>query len=150
MLRAGLIRKLASGLYTWLPLGLRIMRKVENIVREEMNRIGAAELISDDPVGLCHAARPLDLSVCVVLRSFDEEQLLPVFVLSERFGDETSAGDATLIEGRLDSSRIALVVDEVNGALNAVVRLLTDEARAAAEAADAAIDVLGNPENPIL
>ncbi len=45
MLRAGLIRKLASGLYTWLPLGLRIMRKVENIVREEMNNCGALEVL---------------------------------------------------------------------------------------------------------
>jgi prolyl-tRNA synthetase len=45
MLRAGLIRKLGSGLYTWMPLGLRVLRKVENIVREEMNRAGAAELL---------------------------------------------------------------------------------------------------------
>ena len=45
MLRAGLIRKLASGLYTWLPLGLRIMRKVENIVREEMDNCGALEVL---------------------------------------------------------------------------------------------------------
>lgn len=45
MLRAGLIRKLASGLYTWLPLGLRVLRKVENIVREEMNRSGAQEVL---------------------------------------------------------------------------------------------------------
>ncbi len=45
MLRAGLIRKLASGLYTWLPLGLRVLRKVENIVREEMNKIGSQELL---------------------------------------------------------------------------------------------------------
>ncbi len=45
MLRAGLIRKLASGLYTWLPLGLRIMRKVENIVREEMDNAGALEVL---------------------------------------------------------------------------------------------------------
>ncbi len=44
MLRAGLIRRLASGIYTWLPLGLRIVRKVEAIVREEMNRAGAVEL----------------------------------------------------------------------------------------------------------
>src|SRR5512145_26584 len=44
MLRAGLIRKLGSGLYTWLPLGLRVLRKVETIVREEMNRAGAVEL----------------------------------------------------------------------------------------------------------
>jgi len=45
MLRAGLIRKLASGLYTWLPLGLRVMRKVENIVREEMDNCGALEVL---------------------------------------------------------------------------------------------------------
>jgi len=41
MLRAGFIRKLASGVYTWLPLGLKSLKKVENIIREEMNRKGA-------------------------------------------------------------------------------------------------------------
>lgn len=45
MLRAGLIRKLAAGLYTWLPLGLRVLRKVEQIIREEMNRSGATEVL---------------------------------------------------------------------------------------------------------
>jgi prolyl-tRNA synthetase len=45
MLRAGMIRKLASGLYTWLPLGLRVLRKVENIVRTEMNKSGAQEVL---------------------------------------------------------------------------------------------------------
>ena len=44
MLRAGLIRKLASGLYTWLPMGLRVLRKVEAIIREEMDSAGAQEL----------------------------------------------------------------------------------------------------------
>ena len=44
MLRAGMIRQLASGLYTWLPLGLRVVRKIENIIREEMNRSGAQEV----------------------------------------------------------------------------------------------------------
>ncbi|HTQ74486.1 MAG TPA: proline--tRNA ligase [Burkholderiales bacterium] len=44
MVRAGLIRRLAGGIYTWLPLGLRVVRKVEAIVREEMNRAGAIEL----------------------------------------------------------------------------------------------------------
>ncbi|MEM1403648.1 MAG: proline--tRNA ligase [Pseudomonadota bacterium] len=44
MLRAGLVRKLSSGLYTWLPLGLRVLRKVETIVREEMDRAGALEM----------------------------------------------------------------------------------------------------------
>ncbi|MCX7157577.1 MAG: proline--tRNA ligase [Rhodocyclales bacterium] len=45
MLRAGLIKRLGSGLYTWMPLGLRVLRKVENIVREEMNKSGAVELL---------------------------------------------------------------------------------------------------------
>jgi prolyl-tRNA synthetase len=44
MLRAGYVRRLAAGIYTWLPLGLRVLRKVEAIVREEMNRAGAMEL----------------------------------------------------------------------------------------------------------
>jgi len=44
MVRAGLIRRLAGGIYTWMPLGLRVVRKVEAIVREEMNRAGAIEL----------------------------------------------------------------------------------------------------------
>ena len=45
MLRASLIRRLSAGIYTWLPLGARVMRKVETIVREEMNRAGAVELV---------------------------------------------------------------------------------------------------------
>ena len=45
MLRAGMIRKLAAGLYTWLPMGLRVLRKVEAIVREEMDHAGAQELL---------------------------------------------------------------------------------------------------------
>lgn len=45
MLRAGMIRKMASGLYNWLPLGLRVLRKVEHIVREEMNAAGALEVL---------------------------------------------------------------------------------------------------------
>jgi len=45
MLRAGMIRKVAAGIYNWLPLGLRVMRKVENIVREEMDKSGAQELL---------------------------------------------------------------------------------------------------------
>ncbi|MEK9653538.1 MAG: proline--tRNA ligase, partial [Betaproteobacteria bacterium] len=45
MLRAGLIKKLGAGLYSWLPLGLRVLRKIETIVREEMNRAGAHELL---------------------------------------------------------------------------------------------------------
>ncbi|RLA52078.1 MAG: proline--tRNA ligase [Gammaproteobacteria bacterium] len=45
MLRAGMIRKLASGLYTWLPLGLKVLRKVESIIRDEMDRSGAQEVL---------------------------------------------------------------------------------------------------------
>jgi len=45
MLRAGMIRRLASGLYTWSPLGLRVLRKVEKVVREEMDRAGAIEML---------------------------------------------------------------------------------------------------------
>ncbi|WP_347987986.1 proline--tRNA ligase [Methylomonas sp. AM2-LC] len=45
MIRAGLIRKLAAGVYTWLPLGLRVLRKVEQITREEMNKAGALEVL---------------------------------------------------------------------------------------------------------
>ncbi len=45
MLRAGLVRRLSSGLFTWMPLGLRVLRKVERIVREEMDRAGALEIL---------------------------------------------------------------------------------------------------------
>src|SRR2546428_8301848 len=45
MLRAGLIRRLAAGIYSWLRLGLKVLRKVEHIIREEMNRAGALELL---------------------------------------------------------------------------------------------------------
>ncbi len=45
MMRAGMVRKLAAGLYTWLPLGLRVLRKVEAVVREEMDRVGGQEVL---------------------------------------------------------------------------------------------------------
>src|SRR5437660_11159358 len=45
MLRAGMIKRLAAGIYTWMPMGLRVLRKVEAVVREEMNRAGAIELL---------------------------------------------------------------------------------------------------------
>jgi len=45
MIRAGMIRKLSAGLYNWLPMGLRVLRKIENIVRDEMNKAGAQELL---------------------------------------------------------------------------------------------------------
>ncbi len=54
LLRAGLVRKLTGGLYTFLPLGLRAMRKIENIIREEMNRAGAIEV-------LMPALQPIDI-----------------------------------------------------------------------------------------
>ena len=44
MLRAGLIRRVAAGIYNWMPLGLRVLRNVERIIREEMERAGALEL----------------------------------------------------------------------------------------------------------
>lgn len=45
MIRGGLIRRLGSGLYTWMPLGLKILKKIETIIREEMTRAGAVELL---------------------------------------------------------------------------------------------------------
>ena len=45
MLRAGMLRQEAAGIYAWLPLGLKVLKKVEQIVREEMNRAGAIELL---------------------------------------------------------------------------------------------------------
>ena len=45
MLRTGMIRRVAAGIYTWLPMGLRVLRKVEHIIREEMNRAGALEIL---------------------------------------------------------------------------------------------------------
>ena len=54
MLRAGLIRQLARGIYTWMPLGLRVLRKGEAIVREDMNASGASELNM-------HAEHPAEL-----------------------------------------------------------------------------------------
>ena len=58
MLRAGLIRKVAAGIYTYLPLGLRIIRKVENIIREEMNRAGAQELHRSPMLTILHIVWP--------------------------------------------------------------------------------------------
>jgi len=61
MLRAGLIRRLASGLFTWMPLGLRVLRKVEAVVREEMNRAGALELLMPAVQPLMPAVQPAEL-----------------------------------------------------------------------------------------
>ena len=61
MLRAGLIRKVAAGLYTWLPLGLRVLRKVESIVRLEMDAAGGQEMSMPvlQPAELWQGIRPL-------------------------------------------------------------------------------------------
>src|SRR5919112_1237852 len=48
MLRAGLVRQEAAGIYAWLPLGFRVLKKIEQIVREEMNRAGAIEILMPD------------------------------------------------------------------------------------------------------
>jgi prolyl-tRNA synthetase len=45
MIRSGMIKKLASGLYTWMPLGLKVLKKIENIIKNEMNDIDALEIL---------------------------------------------------------------------------------------------------------
>ena len=76
MLRAGLIRRLASGLFTWMPLGLRVLRKVEAVVREEMNRAGALELLMPavQPAELWQRTGRWDQYGPVLLRMFDRHQ----------------------------------------------------------------------------
>nr|VFK56182.1 MAG: prolyl-tRNA synthetase [Candidatus Kentron sp. TUN] len=76
MLRAGMIRKLASGLYSWLPLGLRVLRKVETIVREEMDRIGAQEVLMPaiQPVELWQESGRWDQFGPELLRLHDRHQ----------------------------------------------------------------------------
>ncbi len=76
MLRAGLIRKLASGMYTWLPLGLRTLRKVEAIIREEMNNAGALELLmpSVQPAELWQESKRWDQYGPELLRFHDRHQ----------------------------------------------------------------------------
>jgi len=76
MLRAGLIRRLASGLFTWMPLGLRVLRKVENVVREEMNRAGALELLMPavQPAELWQESGRWDEYGPLLLRMFDRSQ----------------------------------------------------------------------------
>jgi prolyl-tRNA synthetase len=73
MLRAGLIRRLASGLFTWMPIGLRVMRKVENIVREEMDRSGALELLMPavQPAELWQESKRWDKYGSLLLRMKD-------------------------------------------------------------------------------
>jgi len=73
MLRAGLIRRLASGLFTWMPLGLRVLRKVEKVVREEMDRAGALELLMPaiQPAELWHESGRWDQYGHLLLRMRD-------------------------------------------------------------------------------
>jgi prolyl-tRNA synthetase len=76
MLRAGLIRRLASGLFTWMPLGLRVLRKVEAVVREEMNRAGALELLMPavQPAELWQQTGRWDQYGPLLLRMHDRHQ----------------------------------------------------------------------------
>ena len=76
MLRAGLIRKLGSGLYTWMPLGLKVVRKVEAIVREEMNRAGALEMLAPpvQPAELWQETGRWDLYGPMMLRIKDRAE----------------------------------------------------------------------------
>jgi prolyl-tRNA synthetase len=81
MLRAGMIRKLASGIYTWLPLGLRVLRKVEAIVREEMNHIGGQEILMPNlqPAELWQASQRWDAYGPELLRITDRHERLFCF-----------------------------------------------------------------------
>ena len=76
MLRAGMIRKLASGLYTWLPLGLRVLQKVERIIREEMNKSGAMEVLMPvvQPAELWQESQRMDAYGPELLRLQDRHQ----------------------------------------------------------------------------
>jgi prolyl-tRNA synthetase len=76
MLRAGLIRKLGSGLYTWMPLGLKVVRKIEQIVREEMNRAGALEMLAPpiQPAELWQETGRWDLYGPMMLRIRDRAE----------------------------------------------------------------------------
>jgi prolyl-tRNA synthetase len=76
MLRAGLIKRLTSGVYTWMPLGLRVLRKVENIIREEMNRGGAIELLMPavQPAELWHESTRWEQYGPELLRIKDRHQ----------------------------------------------------------------------------
>ncbi|MBT8444530.1 MAG: proline--tRNA ligase, partial [Gammaproteobacteria bacterium] len=73
MLRTNLIRRLASGLFTWMPLGLRVLRKVENVIREEMDAAGALELLMPavQPAELWQESGRWDLYGGLLLRMRD-------------------------------------------------------------------------------
>src|SRR5207344_2751373 len=76
MLRAGLIRKQGSGLYTWMPLGLKVVRRVEQVVREEMNRAGANEMLAPpiQPAELWQETGRWDLYGPMMLRIKDRAE----------------------------------------------------------------------------
>jgi prolyl-tRNA synthetase len=76
MLRAGLIRRLASGLFTWMPIGVRVLRKVEAIVRDEMDRAGALELLMPavQPAELWQETGRWDQYGPLLLRMFDRHE----------------------------------------------------------------------------
>src|SRR6188472_3209055 len=76
MLRAGMIRKLGSGLYSWKPIGLKVLRKVEAVVREEMNRAGALEMIAPpiQPAELWQETGRWDLYGPMMLRIKDRAE----------------------------------------------------------------------------
>jgi prolyl-tRNA synthetase len=76
MLRAGLVRQIAAGIYTWLPMGLRVLRKVEGIVREEMDRAGAQEILmsSVQPAELWQESERWDQYGPELLRLSDRHQ----------------------------------------------------------------------------
>jgi len=76
MLRAGLIRRLGAGLYTWMPLGLRVVRKIEAVVREEMNRAGALEMLAPpvQPAELWQETGRWDLYGPLMLRIQDRAE----------------------------------------------------------------------------
>ena len=76
MLRAGLIRRLTSGIFSWMPLGLRVLRKVEDVVREEMNRAGALELLMPavQPAELWQESGRWDQYGSLLLRITDRHQ----------------------------------------------------------------------------
>lgn len=81
MLRSGMIRKLASGLYTWLPTGLRVLRKVEQVVREEMDRAGAQEVLMPcvQPAELWAESHRLETMGPMMLQLQDRHQRKFVF-----------------------------------------------------------------------
>ncbi|MFK7887799.1 MAG: proline--tRNA ligase [Gammaproteobacteria bacterium] len=76
MLKAGLIRKVAAGIYTWMPIGLKVLRHVENIVRQEMDRAGAFEMLMPNvqPAELWHESKRWDQFGPLLLRFQDQNQ----------------------------------------------------------------------------